>query len=374
MPLREPDGSGFRCGSDPHAAGPHPGPSGPGLPPDPASSSRALLRQTLLGEATPRVATGPLAVHFCARIAGISLRQYSTQAGALADSVIRYYERFRPDAVWVSADTWVSAEAMGAHVFAPGPDQPLCGTGEPCVRTARDIERIPPPDPGAQGRYPLMLEALERIRRAIGQEAWVVACFDQYPFSLAAALLGLDEIMIKSLEDRPLVEDLMERCLDYGESYGRALATAGADLLSGGDSPAGLIGPRAYRELAWPFEQRLIARLKPATHKPVSLHICGNSGPLLADMAATGADVLELDHQVDLTEACRLAGPGITLWGNLDPVRLLAQGNPTEIRQAALKAVNSVRACGHSRFVLSSGCTLAIETPPANLDAILQVR
>jgi len=373
LPLHEPGRKDFLRACDPHAAGFHPGSSEPGLLSDQACGSRALLRQTLLGESTSRVATGPLAVHFCAGMAGISLRQYSTQAGALADSVIRYYERFRPDAVWVSADTWVSAEAMGAAVFAPSPDQPLCGTGEPRVRTARDIARIPPPDPGSQGRYPLMLEALERIRRAIGQEAWVVACFDQYPFSLAAALLGLDSIMIKSMEDRPFVEALMERCLEYGESYGCALATAGADLLSGGDSPAGLIGPRAYRELAWPFEQRLIARLRSATDKPVSLHICGNSRPLLGDMAATGADVLELDHQVDLAEACRLAGPGITLWGNLDPVRLLAQGTPGEIRQAALNAVNLVRACGHSRFVLSSGCTLAIETPPDNLDAILQL-
>ena len=42
-------------------------------------------------------------------------------------------------------------------------------------------------------------------------------------------------------------------------------------------------------------------------------------------MASSGADVLELDHLVDLREACRVVGPDIALWGNLDPVRLLAQ-------------------------------------------------
>ena len=335
--------------------------------------SRDLIHRTLLGEDTPRVPTGPLAVHFCAKHAGISLQHYSTNASALADSVVRYYERFRPDAVWISADTWVSAEAMGARVNAPDPLQPLCGIGEPLVRTARDIDRIPPPDPGSQGRYPLMLEALDRVRRAIGQEAWVVACFDQYPFSLAAALLGLNQMMIKVLEDRSFVESLMERCLEYGRSFGRALGAAGADMLSGGDSPAGLIGPSAYRELAWPFEQQLIAELKSATRKPVSLHICGNARPILGAMSASGADVLELDHQVDLAEASRLAGPSVTLWGNLDPVRLLAQGNPDEIRTAARRAVELMRSCQHSRFVLSSGCTLALETPPENLDALLNI-
>ena len=81
-------------------------------------NSKALVTAALEGVAVPRVPVGPLAVHFCARLAGYSLRQYSTSAGALAESVVRYYERFRPDAVWVSADTWVSAEAMGAKVGA----------------------------------------------------------------------------------------------------------------------------------------------------------------------------------------------------------------------------------------------------------------
>ena len=36
----------------------------------------------------------------------------------------------------------------------------------------------------------MMLEALERIRQALGDEVFVVACFDQYPFSLACALMG----------------------------------------------------------------------------------------------------------------------------------------------------------------------------------------
>jgi uroporphyrinogen decarboxylase len=333
---------------------------------------REVVGRALRGAESSVVPRGPLAVHFCARLAGITIQEYSTNAGALAESVIRYHERFRPDAVWVSADTWVSAEAMGAAVIAPDHDQPLCGSGEPRVRTARDIDRLPSPDPGSQGRYPVMLDALERVRRAIGSEAFVVACFDQYPFSLAAALVGLDQIMLKLSDDPPFVAGLMERCLEFGRAYAVALGGAGADMLSGGDSPAGLIGPRAYREVVWPFEQRLIADIQARTGKPVSLHICGNSRPILEDMAGSGADVLELDHEVDLEEACRLAGPNIALWGNLDPVGLLARGSPGEVRAAVRRAEDTVRSCGHARFILSSGCTLAVETPFENLDAMLR--
>ena len=217
-----------------------------------------------------------------------------------------------------------------------------------------------------------MLEALSRVVEALGKDAFVVACFDQYPFSLAAALMGINEIMLKVLDDPPFVEALMRRCSDYASAYARALSNAGADLLSGGDSPAGLLNPNLYQELVLPAETRLIASIKSATRKPVSLHICGNATPILRMMANSGADVLELDHAVSIGEACRIVGPNIALWGNLDPIRVLAQGTPEAVRRKAVETTQAVRAAGHRRFVLSSGCTLAVETPPENLDALIR--
>src|SRR5512146_2220805 len=99
-------------------------------------NSKQLVSAALQGLPVPRVPVGPLAVHFCARLAGYNLRQYTTDANALAESVIRYYERFKPDAVWLSADTWVSAEAMGARVGATDDNQPFGGIGEPLVQSA----------------------------------------------------------------------------------------------------------------------------------------------------------------------------------------------------------------------------------------------
>jgi len=336
-------------------------------------TSKQLVTATLKGEPVLRVPSGPLAVHYCARLAGYTLRQYTTSAQALADSVLRYYERFTPDAVWLSADTWVSAEAMGAKVGATDDHQPFGGTGEPLVRCAADIDRIPAPDVSAQGRYPLMLEALSRIVSQIGRDVFVVACMDQYPFSLAAALMGINDIMTRIVDDPAFVRALMVRCEEYASAYGRALANAGADLLSGGDSPAGLLGPKLYQEIALPAERRLVTQLKAAAAKPVSLHICGNATAILPLMATSGADVLELDHAVDLGKACRIVGPDVGLWGNLDPVRVLAQGTPNQVRRAAQEAVAAVQAAGHRRFVLSSGCTLAVETPSANLAALIRV-
>ena len=165
-------------------------------------NSRDLVKRTVGGSSAPRVPVGPLAVHFCARWAGLTLRQYSTCARSLAESVIRYYERFTPDAVWLSADTWVSAEAMGARVGDKSADQPLGGSGPPLIQKPGDIDRIPAPDPSTQGRYPLMLEALERVVRTLGRKVFIFACFDQYPFSLSAALRSEERRVGKECRSR----------------------------------------------------------------------------------------------------------------------------------------------------------------------------
>jgi MtaA/CmuA family methyltransferase len=289
----------------------------------------------------------------------------------MAESILRYYELFRPDAVWVSADTWISAEAMGAKVGASDPDQPVGGIGEPLVQTAADIERLPDPVVATQGRYGLMLDALRRVVQEVGKEVFVVACFDQYPFSLAAALMGVSQIMLKVLDDPPFVQALMERCLPFARAYGKALSDAGADLLSGGDSPAGLLGPELYEQVALPFEKRLVNALKSDTNKPVSLHICGNTTAILRQMGGSGADVIEFDHEVDPGIACHEVDSRIALWGNLDPVRLLLQGTPEQVALATRKVLAAMKAGGRSNFVLSSGCTLAVDTPQENLRALL---
>lgn len=338
-------------------------------------TSKEIVSRAIRGLPTPRVASGPLAVHFCAHRKGISLKEYTSSAEKMADSILHYYDEFQPDAVWLSADTWVTAGSMGARVGFVDERQPMGSIGGPLIRSEEDLDRIPDPDPHHRGRFPLMLEAFRRIRQSLGDEVFLVPCFDQYPFSLACALMGAERVMLAVGDPKQLdlVRRVMDKALDFAAAYALALAEEGADLLSGGDSPAGLLGPDHYQAIAFPWQCRLIERIKEHCDLPVSLHVCGKATPYLPLMKATGADVLELDHYVDLDEALEITAGETAVWGNLDPVGLLAQSGPEQVREAATRAIEQVRRSGHRRFVLSSGCTLALETPPENLHAMLQV-
>ena len=70
-------------------------------------------------------------------------------------------------------------------------------------------------------------------------------------------------------------------------------------------------------------------------------------------------------------QRCGVLGPGLCIWGNLDPVGLLFQGTPEQVRHATTELLESASSAGHTRLVVSSGCTLAPETPSANLHAML---
>ena len=82
--------------------------------------------------------------------------------------------------------------------------------------------------------------------------------------------------------------------------------------------------------------------------------------------------MLEIDHLVPLEEGCRLVPDKVALWGKLDPVSVVRNGTPEMVKQATADAVAAVAAHGRKRFVLSSGCTLAPDTPPQNLSAMVE--
>ena len=62
------------------------------------------------------------------------------------------------------------------------------------------------------------------------------------------------------------------------------------------------------------------------------LHICGNTSFILADMAATGADIIDLDWMVDIGRAVETFGPNQSACGNQDPVAVMLQGMPETVR------------------------------------------
>ena len=156
--------------------------------------------------------------------------------------------------------------------------------------------------------------------------------------------------------------------MQAGARFARAQLEAGADITSIGDSAAGqsVVSPRVYHRFAQPLEKRYRELMGPGL---LSLHICGKTDHIVAGMAGTGAEILELDHWNDLAATFRAIPPQTCVFGNLDPSSVLVLGTPELVRQKSLQAIAAARR-GGGRFVLCPGCTVGANTPPENVRAM----
>jgi MtaA/CmuA family methyltransferase len=184
---------------------------------------------------------------------------------------------------------------------------------------------------------------------------------------MAADLRGLNTIMTDFIDDPPFVRDLFEFVTEMEIRFGGEQHRAGAVLIGIGDAAASLVGPRLYREFVLPYEKRLVAGLN-AAGALTRLHICGKTRRIVADMAQTGADIIDLDYLTPLDDARQQVGPQQVLLGNADPVRVLQQGTPETVT-AVVAACH--RAAGE-RYIVGAGCEIPRGTPHENVRALCE--
>ena len=133
---------------------------------------------------------------------------------------------------------------------------------------------------------------------------------------------------------------------------------------------AGVISPAALEEFSAPYVRRIIEAVQDENF-PLCYHNCGGSVVKAADaIFAQGSAGCHFGNAIDLAEMLAKAPEKTLVMGNVDPVSVLAQGNPDAIREAVSALVAK---CGsYPNFVLSSGCDIPASTPWENLEALFE--
>jgi uroporphyrinogen-III decarboxylase len=130
------------------------------------------------------------------------------------------------------------------------------------------------------------------------------------------------------------------------------------------------MGPEAYKRFGLPYEQRIFAAVRKAGGIG-RLHICGDTSAMVKEMCESGAAIVDLDWQVDLGSARAEADevdPMIALCGNFDPVSVLYQGTPEQIKAA----VRACRDAGGDNWLCAPGCEVPRYTPEENMRAMTE--
>lgn len=331
-----------------------------------ALSSLQRIRATIAGGDADRVPVFPMIMSAAARWAGVPISRYANDPATMADCLLAAQRRVGHDAIHVSLNVTVEAEAVGASIEQPYDEPPRVVA--PLLVKPADLLRLRIPDPGSDGRLPVFVEATRIVAGEAGDTVMVVPNI-RGPLSMASQLRGVEQLMLDLIDDPGFVADLLAFCAEVGVVFAAALSRAGGHAIMFGDalcSPSS-ISPAMYRRMVQPVHAGMVRRLRADGASAVLLHVCGATQPIIGDLVATGADVIDLDSAVPLAEARAIAGSAVSLRGNVDPTTLYT-GTTARILAEARRAIE---AGGASRYILGSGCEVPIGTPIENLVALV---
>lgn len=327
-------------------------------------NSLERLTRRLRGEAVDRPPNLDIMMTFAAHHIGQPLSHYYLDHRVLCEANLAVLEDFDLDIVQAISDPFREAADLGLEVEFPEDGLPI--RRAPLLAEASDLARLKPVEPHTGRRMSDRLAAIRLFREQVGGQVpimgWVEGALAE-----AADLRGEGRLLM-DLHDRPeWVRDLLELCTEVAISFARAQVQAGADIIGLGDAIASQVSPQMYQKFALPYEQRIFA----AVHEMgalARLHICGNTTHLLPWLAQSGADIIDLDWMVDIRSAAERLGDYPVICGNFDPVAIMLQGTPEQVREATLYCLQ----WGGPRCLSAAGCEIPDGTPHQNLLAQAQ--
>ncbi len=321
------------------------------------------------GRQADRLPCNPNVANGAARVYGCKISQFNNDPKVLAEAQIASYKRFGYDGVRIFTDLFAWAEAMGSKVT--NPEDHTVDLAAPAVGGIAQIDSLKPADPRKDGRLPVLLRSMDYLLDAIGDEVGCSAGIVG-PFTNAFFLYGVDDAF-RLMRHNPqafhrLCRISLETCLAYAEA---AIEKGLSPTISEPMSSCSVVSPAAFREFSLPYLKELVDFIKSNGKSPV-IHICGATTRIWTDIADLGVGGFSVDNVVDLRDCRRTIGDKTKILGNVDPAGVVYAGSVTDVRRKTLECILDAYDSPKG-YVVMSGCSLPVETPLENIDAMMSV-
>jgi MtaA/CmuA family methyltransferase len=307
----------------------------------------------------------PITMMFAGDQARIRYGDYARDYRALVKAQIHTAREFDFDYVSAISDPAREAADCGATIRYFDDQPPAIDEADALLLDKAKLLQLKVPDPhGGGGRMHDRVRGVDLLSREIGKEK-LVEGWVEGPCAEGADLRGINNLMLDFFDDPGFVRDLFSFVVEMELVFAKAQVQAGCELIGVGDAAASLVGPHLYEEFVWPYEKRLVDGLHGLGAK-VRLHICGNTNALVSGMGRLGCEMVDLDFLVTLAAGRSAMGPDQVLAGNLDPVKVVRDGNPPSIRE-------HVRQCYREAgpfYIIAAGCEIPRGTPQENVLAL----
>ena len=275
---------------------------------------------------------------------------------------------FNYDWAWLQIDDCIEFEVLGVGCVGEG--NILRATHDYLPATRETVKSLRLPDPARDGRMPIKLEALRRLKAEFGDTVCVVGS-NAAPYSSAGLLFGLETPMLLMYEDPGLLRDTMDFFVELQSRWAVAQIRAGADAIWLGDCNAfsGMLSPAHYKDFAAEPCRKVIQAIQQAGGI-VFLHNSEISIPHIELECQLKPDVVSVGPAADLKAVFDVARGKNCITGNVDPIEILMKGTPEQVE----KEVERIMAIGMrcTGFMLNSGEMVPRDVPVENMHAMMR--
>ena len=308
-----------------------------------------------------------LSEEFDVRMCGLVYEAYATNAADMARCQIEAIERYDYDWAWLQVDDCIEFEVLGVGVQGGG--NILYATSAYLPPTVETLKGLKIPDPQKDGRMPVLLEAIGKVKARFGDTVCVTGR-TAAPFSSVGLLYGIDQAMLLPYSDEKLLRDTIEFFVEMQTTFGIAQFEAGADALWFGDCNASthMMSPDFYKEFAFEPAKRVIEAYRQADG--LTFYHASEDGAAFPIMAELGADVLSSGPEIDIAEAIQSTKGKVCYTGNIDPIAVLANGTVEVVE----KETERILRIGQQNvgYIFCSGEMIPRHTPEENMLAMME--
>jgi uroporphyrinogen decarboxylase len=301
--------------------------------------------------------------------AGVDLTDYLASETIWLEANRRAVETF-PDAwflpgFWAEFGMCTEPSAFGARCRFRQGEFPF---PEPVARSIEELLEQPPPDPAADGLLPLVLARMRWAQprlAALGHK--IRFSVSRGPLNVASFLLGMTGFLTALKTEPDAAQRLLERITDFLKRW-HALQRRCFPEIDGRfvlDDVVGFLSETDFLKFAFPWLKELFA----ADVSVKFFHNDAACAQSLRHYAAAGINLFNPGSQNPARQLRELAGPELTLLGNLPARDLLAAGTPQQVHAAVRQWLRDNP--DRRRWILSCGGGMPPGVPTANLRAFL---
>lgn len=304
----------------------------------------------------------------CISLLGITVRELISDSELQAKGMKAVADRTDAAASVSFMDLSVEAECFGSTICVSDDEVPTVKGRLVNDEAEADALAVPPI---GSGRTDIYIDAIKKASELITDRPVLAGMIG--PFSLAARLLDVSEIMMDCYDEPDMVHTVMKKATAFLIEYAKAYKAAGANGIVMAEPVSGLLSPSLEEEFSSPYVKEIVDAVQDDEFI-VIYHNCGDNVPRMLDsILSTGSAAYHFGNAVDMEKDIIPKVPSETIvMGNIDPAGVLRMGTPETVKAETTALLT--RCSKYPNFVLSSGCDIPPLTPWENIDAFFEAR